>query len=46
MRQRLTTLAEVVGMCAIAFGLGMVAVPLGVIGAGVVLVVVGYLEGP
>ena len=43
MRQRLTSLAEIVGAAAMSFGFGMIWVPLGVICAGAAAIAFGYM---
>jgi hypothetical protein len=45
MRQAMTTLLELVGIGLIAWGAAMIAVPAGLIVAGVGCVAVGYLAG-
>lgn len=45
MRQKLTTVLEVVGISTAAVGFGLAWLPLGLIAAGVGMVLVGYLAG-
>lgn len=45
MRDALTTIGELVGFGAVAVGLGLMWLPLGVVGAGASLVLVSALAG-
>lgn len=45
MRQVLTTISELAGMIAVAYGVGMISTAGGVIVAGACLVLVGTVEG-